>query len=135
MPKKVYDDNVKRWSNIEFDPNKGFKTEQPSLTVPGQSLTIEELLNRHSSGQPLTYSQHLQYQEDMGEEPIPIFQDLTDIDDMRAKQAEIKAKLHDHMVQQSKQVEKPVEELKIPQVAEESEKIFFDPKIHQLKDA
>lgn len=80
MAERKYDDGRKTQSNYDYTKRKGWSTEKPSKTIPGQSLTVEELLNRHQSGIPMTYSQHLQYSENMTE-PMPAFNDLTDIDE------------------------------------------------------
>lgn len=93
MAKRLYDEGRKTRCNYDHANQLKWTTEQPSLAVPGQSHTIEEMLKRHASGIPMTYSQHLQYEDQYSEEPMPKFQDLTDIDHAKQKLADLKAQI------------------------------------------
>lgn len=63
--------------NYKYNPKKGEINGKPSLTIPGQSHTIQELIERHSRGIPLTYDDRLEWG---GESEPFVIKDLTDLD-------------------------------------------------------
>jgi len=62
------------------EPDKGEVTSMPSVTIPGQTLSIAEMLNRINNGQPISRNQLEFTNED---EPFPKVKDLTDLDDVK----------------------------------------------------
>lgn len=91
---------VKNWLNFEqFEKDLEINT-QPSITIPDQSMTVKQMLERHNSGMPVSlFGADPTYSED--ELPDLRKMDLSEIQDLRefiqekiknAQQAAVKAK-------------------------------------------
>lgn len=84
--------------SYQFDPNykgtPGQAFTDPSLTVPDQSITIKELLERHTRGLPIDQKN---YEHVYGVD-VPEINDLTDLDNMR-----------DELMQKKLELEKIIE--------------------------
>lgn len=99
-----------------------FKNESPSQTVPGQVMTITEMMERYRGGQTIPVNQ-LPYGEDGT--VLPKFEDLTDLE--QAKEVlkrfnEKLAKVEDEKKKQVKKAER--EKIKLELIAEmEKEKL------------
>lgn len=65
---------------------------EPSLTVPGQVMTLAEMLIRISSGEEIKKDNRLPYNYNVMEEPEPKVNDLTDLDDIRNEITQTKEK-------------------------------------------
>lgn len=71
-------------------PFPGQKFTQPSKTIQGQVQSIQKMLERIQAGMPVQYSK-MDYTED--DEPMPVFQDLTDLDDAKREIDMINARI------------------------------------------
>jgi len=71
---------------LNYEPEVGEINDQPDMTVPDMSMSIREIMLRYASGQPLSLNTHLHYG---GDEyyPDPREMDLTDIDDLKERNA------------------------------------------------
>jgi len=67
----------------------GEVNDHPSETVPGQAMTVKDMLVRYNNGQAIPQDERLKYPVDDTEEPLPAFADLTDIDAVKAHLAEL----------------------------------------------
>lgn len=65
---------IKTPLNAHLYPHDHEKNEQPSMTVPNQSMTVLEMIQRHRKGLPIDQSRGALYQ---GEELIP---DISNMD-------------------------------------------------------
>lgn len=66
-----------------FPEEPGYVNELPSMTVPGQSYTISELQQRMQDGMSVPINQNPEYSAEGQEDPLPIIQDLMDIEEAR----------------------------------------------------
>lgn len=60
---------------------EGSVNNDPSMTVPNQVQSLEEMLRRVNNGFPLMKNNNLEWAEEEDEIPMPKINDLTDIDD------------------------------------------------------
>lgn len=75
-----------QFTHREFKHDNEVNT-QPSMTVPDQSLSVKELMERYAKGLPLEGEKVSYYH---GEEFVPDLKkmDLSEIDDLKAQNAE-----------------------------------------------
>lgn len=64
---------------INYKSDPGEWNDTPSLTIPGQTLTIAEMLTRIQNGQDIQL-RNFEYLD--GETPFPKIKDLTDVDEV-----------------------------------------------------
>lgn len=73
---------TKSWANAhEFKP-KGETNKQPSLTVPDQTMSLRELLHRHTRGLPLHHVERPTYYNENETIDLKTL-DLVDIQDLK----------------------------------------------------
>lgn len=99
-----------QFQNNEF---KTYEVDKETITVPDQTLTIKELLDRHSRGLPLGVTQQQGQYFDV---EIPQFQDLTEMIDWKKGLMETNKELNALIRQQQK---KEQSDLKQPSESEE----------------
>lgn len=72
--------------NNRLIPSRGEVNNDPSMTIPGQSYTIKEILERFTNGQSLNIQKTGSYQENPDFDDITLnsntIQDLTDFDEV-----------------------------------------------------
>ena len=49
---------------FEDDPTNGEVNHEPSMTIPDQSMSIEEIVNRFASGEPISVGHDVYYETD-----------------------------------------------------------------------
>lgn len=118
--------------NVEYqESERSFEpiSDKPSLTIPDQSLSVKDLLERHQRGLSSPVSKEPIYEIDtFGEEINPLRQqnlDFTDIDGLKEtinKSMEIVTKLEKEKQKKLKQKEKEEEKQKIIDEYENSKK-------------
>lgn len=107
---------VTNWFNYDHTEKVGERNKLPSKTVPDQSLSVREILDRYARGLPAsgTRQEIWDGEEDL---PDPRTLDLADIQEMReANQADI-ARMRADLEKQDKarkEKKKPVDEPKKP---------------------
>lgn len=71
-------------TNLTYENLPGFRevNNEPSETVPGQSMSLSEMIERYSHGMSIPVDKRLAYLENE-DDIVPIINDLTDIDDYK----------------------------------------------------
>jgi len=96
-------------STLNFDPKKDISPENTvgaSLTVPDESYSIKELINRHQNGLPINLNVHGEYEDevdfdDHDREKISSL-DLTEIDQIMETNKQLMLKLKQALDEQKK---------------------------------
>lgn len=82
---------VRNLLNYDCHSIVGEINDEPSMAVPNQSLTVREILARHTRGLPVTGNINSYYDENEDDIYMPDIKtlDLSEIDDYKAKYADI----------------------------------------------
>lgn len=100
-------------TQFQINENSTYIVDKETLTVPDQTLTIKELLDRHSRGLPLGVTQQKGEYFDV---EIPNFQDLTEMIEWKKGLMETNKELNSLIREQQK---KEQSDLKQPSESEE----------------
>lgn len=95
------------WNKSEFPVDKGEVNTQPSQTVPDQTLSLKELLDRYARGLPIVGEKFPIYNGD--EEDLPDLKkmDLSEIADLKEKlDKQIKEQQGELLIQQHAETKK-----------------------------
>lgn len=87
----------KNYKLVEFDSATG-----ESLTIPGQTISIAQMIERRKAGMPLTGTSMSYLDSDDNEEALPPIKDLTDLENINNEVRAINDK-YDKYVQNKKQ--------------------------------
>lgn len=78
-------------NNISLFPvSKGVINDKPTMTIPGQAMSVSELLKRYNAGLSVPKSD-MEYMEN--ETPIPLIRDLTDIKEVEEYMNSLKERI------------------------------------------
>lgn len=105
---------IKTWWNFRLTSNMKYKTEGESLTIPDQSFTIEEILERFTRGIDPMLTKNPIWEDDVNFDDLPANYnpDLADIDDAKNFIEEVetkKKKVKELKIQQEKDKDKKAE--------------------------
>lgn len=89
---------------LRYVPVPGEVNNNPSMTVPDMSLSVQEILQRYAQGRPLSVSSNLHF---TGDDYTPDVRkmDLTELEDMRRQNAERINELQQKLVEAKKSKE------------------------------
>lgn len=77
----------------------------PSLTIPGQTMSIQDMFERVKFGEKINLDNRLYYEQDEDGNPLPKIKDLTDIDDIKNNIKNVKEKAAKFKAEKEKQLE------------------------------
>lgn len=86
---------VKNWLNAKLFPRTGEVEDSKSLTIPDQSMTVAEMLQRQAKGIPISFNAGTPYFLGEEEMPDPERMDLSEIQDLREFISEKKKAAHE----------------------------------------
>lgn len=79
--------------NYDAEKVKGEYMFGPSLTVPGQTESIQHMIKRMQIGEPVTYDNRLIWEKEDINIPFPRIQDLTDLEKITEEYDEINKRI------------------------------------------
>lgn len=80
-------------NSFKYQKSRGEVNNEPSLTIPGQSQSVAEMLARVNNGFPVGSDWRLEWDDEEFETPMPKVNDLTDVDDIKMSIADTKRKI------------------------------------------